>query len=235
MRIATPMGYSSRPPRKVWPVVLVLGLVLGLGGGIFAVAYFGGGDDDHPRQAATTVEGPGDAGGAKEKPPADGSSRGSAKPADGSGREPRSGSAGSAGTGSASNGSGSAGSGSASTGSGSAVVAVEEKEEEKVTLTIESTPAGATVKAPDGTTLGKTPAQFRWPVGDAKVAFELKLAGYKKKVTELVVKNNTTIGVELDPVPSLPPPYPGKGSGTKPPPGKGSGSSSGTGLMRPGD
>ncbi|MGE5185299.1 MAG: serine/threonine-protein kinase [Acidobacteriota bacterium] len=41
MRIATPLGYSSRPPRKVWPIVLVLGLVLGLGGGAFAVAWFG--------------------------------------------------------------------------------------------------------------------------------------------------------------------------------------------------
>jgi serine/threonine-protein kinase len=41
MRIATPLGYSSRPPRKVWPIVLVAGLLLGLGGGAFAVAYFG--------------------------------------------------------------------------------------------------------------------------------------------------------------------------------------------------
>jgi serine/threonine-protein kinase len=41
MRIATPLGYSSRPPRKVWPVVLVAGLLLGLGGGAFAVAWFG--------------------------------------------------------------------------------------------------------------------------------------------------------------------------------------------------
>ncbi len=41
MRIATPMGYSSRPPRKMWPIVLVLALLLGLGGGAFAVAYFG--------------------------------------------------------------------------------------------------------------------------------------------------------------------------------------------------
>jgi hypothetical protein len=41
MRIATPLGYSSRPPRKVWPIVLVAGLLLGLGGGAFAVAWFG--------------------------------------------------------------------------------------------------------------------------------------------------------------------------------------------------
>ncbi|MDQ3369771.1 MAG: serine/threonine protein kinase, partial [Myxococcota bacterium] len=41
MRIATPLGYSSRPPRKMWPIVLVMGLLLGLGGGAFAVAWFG--------------------------------------------------------------------------------------------------------------------------------------------------------------------------------------------------
>ena len=41
MRIATPMGYSSRSPRRMWPIVLVLGLVLGLGGGAFAVAWVG--------------------------------------------------------------------------------------------------------------------------------------------------------------------------------------------------
>jgi len=41
MRIATPLGYSSRPPRKLWPIVLVVALLLGLGGGAFAVAWFG--------------------------------------------------------------------------------------------------------------------------------------------------------------------------------------------------
>ncbi|HSK01744.1 MAG TPA: protein kinase, partial [Kofleriaceae bacterium] len=43
MRIATPMGYSSRPPRRMWPIVLVLGLVLGLGAGSLAVAWYGRG------------------------------------------------------------------------------------------------------------------------------------------------------------------------------------------------
>jgi hypothetical protein len=45
MRIATPMGYSSRPPRKMWPIVLVVALLLGLGGGAAAVAYFGKSDE----------------------------------------------------------------------------------------------------------------------------------------------------------------------------------------------
>ncbi|MBA3451863.1 MAG: protein kinase [Deltaproteobacteria bacterium] len=41
MRISTPIGYSSRPPRRVWPIVLVVGLLLGLGGGAFTVAWCG--------------------------------------------------------------------------------------------------------------------------------------------------------------------------------------------------
>jgi hypothetical protein len=45
MRIATPLGYSSRPPRKMWPIVLVVALLLGLGGGAVAVAYFGTSDE----------------------------------------------------------------------------------------------------------------------------------------------------------------------------------------------
>jgi serine/threonine-protein kinase len=52
MRIATPLGYTSRPPRKLWPIVLVLGLLLGLGGGAFAVAWFGRTPDDHGAAAA---------------------------------------------------------------------------------------------------------------------------------------------------------------------------------------
>ena len=41
MRIATPVGYSSRPPRKVWPVVLGMAMLLGVGGGILSVTCFG--------------------------------------------------------------------------------------------------------------------------------------------------------------------------------------------------
>jgi serine/threonine-protein kinase len=44
MRIATPLGYSSRAPRRVWPIVLIVALLLGLGGGGFAVAWFGRSD-----------------------------------------------------------------------------------------------------------------------------------------------------------------------------------------------
>jgi hypothetical protein len=41
MRIATPAGYSSRPPRRVWPVVLTMAMLLGVGGGVLSVTCFG--------------------------------------------------------------------------------------------------------------------------------------------------------------------------------------------------
>ncbi|HEU0034213.1 MAG TPA: protein kinase [Kofleriaceae bacterium] len=66
MRIATPVGYSSRPPRKMWPVVLVLGLIFGLGGGAFAVAWCGGG-----RKPAGVTAAASDAGSSTVAVPAD--------------------------------------------------------------------------------------------------------------------------------------------------------------------
>ncbi len=51
MQIATPLGYSSRAPRKVWPIVLVSALLLGLVGGGFAVARF-----KHNQAAVTAAE-----------------------------------------------------------------------------------------------------------------------------------------------------------------------------------
>ncbi|HEX4454897.1 MAG TPA: serine/threonine-protein kinase [Kofleriaceae bacterium] len=40
MQIATPLGYSSRPPQRVWPIVLLIAALLGLIGGGIAVARF---------------------------------------------------------------------------------------------------------------------------------------------------------------------------------------------------
>jgi serine/threonine-protein kinase len=60
MRIATPMGYSSRPQRKIWPIVVGIGLLVGLGGGAFAVVYFGskGGGAKKPVPDAAVVAAP---------------------------------------------------------------------------------------------------------------------------------------------------------------------------------
>jgi serine/threonine-protein kinase len=57
MRIATPMGYSSRPPRKVWPVVLGMALLLGVGGGVLSVTCFGHDSGARPELAAGKARG----------------------------------------------------------------------------------------------------------------------------------------------------------------------------------
>jgi len=116
-------------------------------------------------------------------------------------------------------GSGSAGSGGA--GSGSAAVAAPPVAK----LTIESVPAGASVYGPAGALLGKTPLRLEWPVSAEPRAFDLRLAGYRRRVKEVVVSGNTTVRIELERLPVQ-----------IRPPGRGSDQDSGpsdNGLMRP--
>ena len=187
MRIATPLGYSSRPPRKMWPIVLVFALLLGLGGGAFAVAWFGKQDD---AVANTTT---GDAAMAKPKeaagsavqqtpptPPPPTPATPDAAPAappQGSAAEPK----------------------------GPAAPAVK-----TAVIVIDSTPQGAEVTGPDNKSLGKTPVNVSLPVSDMPQEFVLELKGYKKKTKQIVVAGNTVINVMLDRAPSTK-----KGGGTK--------------------
>jgi len=211
MRIATPVGFSSRPPRKMWPIVLVMGLLLGLGGGAFAVAWFGRKDANTsgeagvasgevvaatPPDAAVKVEaidaGPEpDAAVAATVTPDAVDTTQAVLPTD----------------------------------AGAAVPTIT-----MAKVTIDSTPQGASVIAPDGEVLGKTPYKTEWPVSKKTVTFELRLSGYRKKPTPLLVDGNTAILVELEKAPR----NTGKGSGStgNGSAGKGSGSSD-TGLMRP--
>ncbi len=187
MQIGTPYGHSSAPPRRMWPIVLVLGLLLGLGGGAFAVAWVG--RDDKPVDASAGTDGSGSA-------VAIGSGSGSAI--------------------------------AAGAGSGSAAPMAPKREK----LVIESTPPGAEIYT-GGAFLGKTPLELQWPVAPEAVTFELRLAGYRKKVKSIVVEGEMSIGVELEKLPGV-----GKGSGKS---GNGSGSakvpkgSNDRGLIRPGD
>jgi hypothetical protein len=90
---------------------------------------------------------------------------------------------------------------------------------------LDSKPQGASVIGPDGSVLGKTPFKTEWPISKTKVTFELKLAGYRRKPTPLLVDGNAAILVELERQRTVP-----AGSA------KGSGSTQGssdTGLMRP--
>ncbi len=177
MRIATPLGYSSRPPRKMWPIVLVMGLLLGLGGGAFAVAWFGrtaapaGAADAGVASGAAVIVT--DAGGPQATPiVADASARGSALLS---------------GTRDA----------AAATPMDGAVPT-----EALAKVSIDSKPPGATVHGPDGSVIGKTPLKFSWPIAAGEVIFELRRPGYRTKPTPLTVTGNTAILVELDRLPS---------------------------------
>jgi eukaryotic-like serine/threonine-protein kinase len=207
MRIATPAGYSSRPPRKMWPIVLIVSLVLGLGGGAFAVAWFG------RTKPAGTANAAGDAGAASGSaphelaPPAKPDATGSAAMKQGS----------------AVHATGSAGAPAqvvppVPAGSGSAKAAVP-----MAVIVIDSVPPGAEVIGPDKTDYGKTPARLSLPISDMPLEFELRLAGYRKKTKQLVVTGNTVVQVTLDKAPA-PTQGAGKGTGTAKGTGKGSGS-----------
>jgi eukaryotic-like serine/threonine-protein kinase len=185
MRIATPLGHSSRPQRNVWPIVLALGLILGLGGGAAAVAWY-------KRSAKAAVE-PDAAvvADAPAPPPVDAAEAidaavaavdAAAEPAD-------------------------------------AAAPAIDAGPVLATLNFESVPKGATVLAPDGRVLGKTPLRIEWPIASDPVLFELKLAGYRKKPKPIVVGGNTTMRIELERLPRSP--------------GTGRGSGNDTGLMKP--
>jgi hypothetical protein len=189
MRIATPLGYSSRPPKKVWPVVLVLGLVLGLGGGAFAVAWFGRGNGSAAAAAADAKQA------AVSPTPPPTPTPPPPKPVP----PPPLGSAGSAGS-------------AVGAGSGSAAA------KHTAVVEITSDPSGADIYSPDKLLLGKTPAKLDLPISDMPVSFELVLAGYKKRTKQIVVSHNTVVDVPLEKMPVVVPNPGGSHKQPHPPP-----------------
>jgi hypothetical protein len=165
--------------------VLVLALLLGLGGGAFAVAYFGkkdGGsseatDPGGGSAGSETTAGSAVAAGSATRPIAPPDAQ--VTPIDG---------ATPANVGSA----------------GSAAMAV---------ILIDSTPPGADVVDADKKSYGKTPAKLTLPISDLPLTFELRLAGYRKKTKEIVVSGNTMVQVTLDKLP-VQTPHKGSGRGS---------------------
>ncbi|MDQ3340726.1 MAG: protein kinase [Myxococcota bacterium] len=187
MRIATPVGYSSRPPRKMWPIVLVMGLLLGLGGGAFAVAWFG-------RKEANATDAGVASGGSSASVTAPDAPIVVAVP---DATEPAI-----------------AIDAAIATVAIDAAVAVDTPPAVAMAkVTIDSKPQGASVIGPDGEVLGKTPFKTEWPISTTRVTFELRLAGYKKKPTPLLVDGNTAILVDLERAPRTNPGGSGKGTG----------------------
>ncbi|MFN0246349.1 MAG: serine/threonine-protein kinase [Kofleriaceae bacterium] len=229
MRIATPMGHTSHPPKSVWPMVLVIGLVLGLGGGGLAV-WLSGGDDE---SSAGSAKEPGSA----TTGSATTGSAGSAQPAvamaidAGATVTPIADASAAPATADAA--AGSADPATTIDGSVSTVpadAASREPTVKLVKLTLDSQPPGATVFGPDGTELGTTPLKTEWPAATDPVKFTFKLKGYRDKVKELTVSANLLTRVDLDRAVG----------GTRPPAGTGKGSAKtqrdngvGNGLERP--
>ena len=176
MQIATPVGYSSRPPRRVWPIVFAFALLLGIGGGVAVTRMHPGGGAGSAAAELALAE----RGGASAGP---GSSRDLAAPA-----------AGSAVVAAGSDAPGSAGPAAATipepTAGSPALRAVH--------LSIDSVPEGASVTGPGGALLGTTPLKVEWPVSAGPVMFELVLPGYKTKQTQIVIDGNTTLHLELE-------------------------------------
>jgi serine/threonine protein kinase len=193
MRIATPLGYSSQPQRRVWPIVLVVALLMGLGGGGFAVAWFG-------RKSAGTPTGDGSATNSGSgsavahvplTAPPDAAKVVVAAIAidagipDAAQRAP------------------------VAIDAGVAVVAVKTAE-----INIDSVPSGADIYGADNQLLGKTPATFKLPLGATPVTIELRLPGYRKKSKQLVVTENMVIQVPLERLPAVNVIHRGSGSGS---------------------
>jgi len=225
MRIDTPHGYSSRPPRRVWPIVLVVGLLLGLGGGAFAVAWFGrdGGGEAvaTPADASTAVVAKIDASAvvvakvdaATVVTTADGATTDA-------GIDAASGIAVASVDAPVAVASVDAAAAPSVADAAPAVVAAT-----TVKLTIDSEPRGATVVSPGGVALGNTPLKLEWPTATAPVTFVLKLRGYRDKSAALTVTSNTMTRVDLERIPRAT--NPGRGSGS------GSGRKDDTSLERP--
>ena len=197
MRIATPLGHSSSPPKKVWPLVLVIGLVLGLGGGGLAVFLSRRSDN-----AGDSGADPGSA-----KPGSASTPVGSAKAVAidaGATVTPIAADATVAVTPAADAAiavatvdAGTAVADAAVTATPDAALAAK-----LVRLTLDSQPQGATVFGPDGVELGKTPLKTDWPSSTTAVTFTFKLKGYRDKVKELTISANMLTRVDLDRAPS---------------------------------
>jgi tRNA A-37 threonylcarbamoyl transferase component Bud32 len=202
MRIATPHGYSSRPPpRRVWPVVFAIAVLLGIVGGLLVA-----------RPGRTSVAtGSGSAGAAAAADVVDRGSGDQAAIAGGTSAVASAGSnaalpvgstvASSVATPGAGRGPGPSGAGSnraaAATGGTTRPLATPPVAH----LSIDSLPPHAMVIGPDGGLLGKTPLSIEWPISDSPVTFELVLVGYKKKQKRTVISGNTALHIELERAP----------------------------------
>jgi len=222
MRIATPMGYSSRPPRRVWPIVLAIGLVLGLGGGALAV-WLGRGRDD-AGTGSGTASGSGSSVSQVVKDTGSVSSTVKTSVVD----------AGTAPAPAIDAALALAAADAAPAAADAAPAPIDAAAVRMVRVALDTSPAGATVIGPRGEELGTTPLRLEVPASEQPMSFLFRLKGHRDKSTEVRLVSNSVTRVELERAPrATTPPEKGKGTGTGKGPGSGTGSSND--LMRPDD
>jgi hypothetical protein len=192
MRIATPVGYSSRPPpRRVWPIVFAIAVLLGIVGGLLVARPGRTSLATGSGSAAGAVDVVGQGAGEQAAIPG-----GSSATSAGSNVIPAIGSSG------GSSGAASEPGASAARSNGAAAATDDPRAKLAVAhLSIDSVPPRALVTGPDGASLGRTPLRIEWPISDAPVTFELVLAGYTKKQKRTVINGNTALHIELERTP----------------------------------
>ncbi len=241
MRIATPLGHTSRPPRKVWPIVLVIGLILGLGGGGIAVylsrdagsSEASGSADTGSSTTANDTAGS-DSSSTNARAAIDAGATVTPITVDAAAAPIAADAAAPLVADAATSAATDAGATTPPAPADAAVATPPPDPAVKlVRLTLDTQPQGAMVIGPDGAELGKTPLKTDWPASPTAVKFTFKLKGYRDKVKQLAVTANMLTRVDLDRLPSAhkstpPPSGTGKGS-AKPPRDNGAGN----GLERP--
>jgi serine/threonine-protein kinase len=184
MRIATPLGYSSRPTRRVWPIVLIVALLLGLGGGGFAVAWFGRSETPVVATAADAAPPPAKPDAAPQRVvvapsdaavASDAARVATAAPPD---------------------------------------AAVHVATVAMATVEIDTAPSGADIVGPDNQVLGKTPAKLTLPLATKPMTVTLKLAGYHPKSKQILVTGNLVFEVPLERMPQTTTIHHGTGQGS---------------------
>ncbi len=190
MVIGTPEGYSDKPPRKVWPVVVAVASVLVVVGGGFAALVWPGflqGDKGGTASASTSPAGAGEEGETDAGAPS-----GAVSPKDAASEQAA------------------VGSGDAGAGGAQPQVPVEPKLAE---LQIETVPSGAEVLDGDGKLLGKTPVKLTFPSDGAKHELVFRHPDAKERHKTVEVTGDAEINVELEMIDK--PTRPAHGTGKK--------------------
>ena len=213
MVIGTPPGYKDRPPRKVWPFVVIA--VIAMGGAGAGIALATRSSDD----STTTSSGSGSSSTGSGSGGSGSSGSGSST---GKGSGSSSGSSTGSGTGSVVASAGSAGSGSASAASTMPVDAAPPPDAappadaappppdaappapKTATLSLDTTPSGSQVFDGTGKQLGKTPLKLTVPADGKELTLVFKHPGMKDRTKTVTPTEDQSMTIDLEPIAVVP-------------------------------